>query len=96
MTLIEVVIAITLMALLVTGMTLAMRMSLTSLAKANDKLTFNRRVTGAQRILEQQNRRPDAGSGRYSNRWSRPVGFAGCIFPGGEPDHALCLHLFPP
>jgi prepilin-type N-terminal cleavage/methylation domain-containing protein len=54
MTLIEVTIAITLMALLVTGMTMAMRISLTSLGKANDKLTANRRVTGAQRILEQQ------------------------------------------
>jgi general secretion pathway protein J len=54
MTLIEVTIAITLMALLVTGMTLAMRISLTSLGKANDKLIANRRVTGAQRILEQQ------------------------------------------
>lgn len=54
MTLIEVVIAITLMALLVTGMTLAMRISLTSLGKANDKLNANRRVTGAQRVLEQQ------------------------------------------
>ncbi len=54
MTLIEVVIAITLMALLVTGMTLALRISLTSLGKANDKLTLTRRITGAQRILEQQ------------------------------------------
>jgi prepilin-type N-terminal cleavage/methylation domain-containing protein len=54
MTLIEVTIAITLMALLVTGMTMAMRISLTSLGKANDKLIANRRVTGAQRILEQQ------------------------------------------
>jgi hypothetical protein len=35
-------------------MTLAMRISLTSLGKANDKLIANRRVTGAQRILEQQ------------------------------------------
>ena len=54
MTLIEVTIAITLMALLVTGMTMAMRISLTSLGKANDKLISNRRITGAQRILEQQ------------------------------------------
>jgi hypothetical protein len=54
MTLIEVTIAITLMALLVTGMTLAMRISLNSLGKANDKLISNRRITGAQRILEQQ------------------------------------------
>jgi prepilin-type N-terminal cleavage/methylation domain-containing protein len=54
MTLIEVTIAITLVALLVTGMTLAMRISLTSLGKAGDRLILNRRVTGAQRILEQQ------------------------------------------
>jgi hypothetical protein len=37
-----------------TGMMLAMRISLTSLGKANDKMIANRRVTGAQRILEQQ------------------------------------------
>jgi general secretion pathway protein J len=54
MTLIEVTIAITLVALLMAGMMLAMRISLTSLGKANDKMIANRRVTGAQRILEQQ------------------------------------------
>lgn len=54
MTLIEVLIAITLLSLLMAGMLWAMRVSLTSLGKANDRLTANRRVTGAQRILEQQ------------------------------------------
>jgi hypothetical protein len=54
MTLIEVTIAITLVALIVTGMTMAMRISLTSLGKAGDKMIANRRVTGAQRIVEQQ------------------------------------------
>lgn len=54
MTLIEVTIAITLMAMLVTGMTMAMRIALTSMSKANDRLNLNRRITGAQRIIEQQ------------------------------------------
>jgi prepilin-type N-terminal cleavage/methylation domain-containing protein len=54
MTLIEVMIAITLVALLTTGMLLAMRISLTSLGKTNDRLNANRRITGAQRALEQQ------------------------------------------
>jgi general secretion pathway protein J len=54
MTLIEVLIAITLLALLMSGLMWAMRVSFTSLGKANDKLIANRRVTGAQRILEQQ------------------------------------------
>jgi prepilin-type N-terminal cleavage/methylation domain-containing protein len=54
MTLIEVMIAITLLGLLMAGLMWAMRVSLTSLGKANDKLIANRRVTGAQRVLEQQ------------------------------------------
>jgi general secretion pathway protein J len=54
MTLIEVMIAITLVALLMTGMLFAMRISLNSFGKTNDRLIANRRVTGAQRILEQQ------------------------------------------
>jgi prepilin-type N-terminal cleavage/methylation domain-containing protein len=54
MTLIEVLIAITLLSLLMAGMMWAMRISFNSLGKANDKLIANRRVTGAQRILEQQ------------------------------------------
>lgn len=54
MTLIEVMIAITLVGLLVMGMLFAMRITLTTLGKTNDRLIANRRITGAQRILEQQ------------------------------------------
>ena len=54
MTLIEVVIAITLVGVLMTGMLFAMRISLNSMSKTNDRLIANRRITGAQRILEQQ------------------------------------------
>jgi prepilin-type N-terminal cleavage/methylation domain-containing protein len=54
MTLIEVLIAITLVGLLMTGMLFAMRIGLTSLGKANDRMIANRRITGAQRVLEQQ------------------------------------------
>ncbi len=54
MTLVEVLIAITLVGLLMTGMLFAMRISLSSLGKANDRMIANRRITGAQRVLEQQ------------------------------------------
>jgi general secretion pathway protein J len=54
MTLIEVMISVTLLSLLMVGMLWAMRIGISSLGKANDKLAANRRVTGAQRVLEQQ------------------------------------------
>jgi hypothetical protein len=54
MTLIEVVIAITLVGILMTGMLFAMRISLNALGKADGRLIANRRVVGAQRALEQE------------------------------------------
>lgn len=53
-TLVEVLIAVTLLSLLTLGMLMAMRIGLISLAKTNDKLMTNRKVAGAQRILEQE------------------------------------------
>lgn len=53
-TLIEVLIAVSLLSLLSVGMLFALRVGLNGLDKANKKLMDNRRVTGAQRILEQQ------------------------------------------
>jgi hypothetical protein len=53
-TLIEVLIAITLLGLLSVGMLMAMRIGLISLDKANDRLMHNRRVAGANRVLESQ------------------------------------------
>ena len=53
-TLIEVLIAVTLLSLLSAGMVYAMRLGLNAFSKTDDKLMFNRRVVGAQRILEQQ------------------------------------------
>jgi hypothetical protein len=53
-TLIEVLVAVTLLSLLTLGMLFAMRIGLTTLAKTDTKLMANRRVAGAQRILEQE------------------------------------------
>ncbi|PWU00298.1 MAG: hypothetical protein C5B51_25560 [Terriglobia bacterium] len=53
-TLMEVLIAVTLLSLLSVGMFLAMRIGLNSYLKADTKLMDNRRVAGAQRILEDE------------------------------------------
>ena len=53
-TLIELMIAITLVAALATGMLMAMRTSLLSMGKINGHLEFNRRVMGMQRVLSRQ------------------------------------------
>ena len=53
-TLVEVLIAVTLLSLLTLGMLFAMRIGLNTLAKTDNKLMSNRRVAGAQRILEDE------------------------------------------
>jgi prepilin-type N-terminal cleavage/methylation domain-containing protein len=53
-TLIELMISITLVAALSTGMLMAMRTSLLSLEKINSRLQLNRRVMGMQHILTRQ------------------------------------------
>ena len=53
-TLIEVMISVTLVSLLAVGMMVAMRVGLNAMTKADAKLMLNRRVVGAQRVLEQQ------------------------------------------
>jgi prepilin-type N-terminal cleavage/methylation domain-containing protein len=53
-TLIELMISITLVAALATGMLMAMRTSLLSMEKINARLQFNRRVMGMERILTRQ------------------------------------------
>ncbi|MFN7998184.1 MAG: prepilin-type N-terminal cleavage/methylation domain-containing protein [Bryobacteraceae bacterium] len=54
LTLLEVLIAITLLSVIAVGMLMAMRVGLDGLHKANNRLMDNRRVSGAQRVLEQQ------------------------------------------
>ncbi len=54
LTLIEVLVAITLLSMLSVGLLLAMRTGLNTFAKARDSLMADRRVAGAQRILEQE------------------------------------------
>lgn len=53
-TLIEVLIAITLLSLLAAGMMYAMRVGLMAYTKTDAKLMDNRRVAGAQRVVEQE------------------------------------------
>jgi len=53
-TLIEVLIAVTLLSLLSLAMLFAMRVGFSAYAKTNDKLMANRKVAGAQRILEDE------------------------------------------
>lgn len=53
-TLIEVLIAVTLLSLLSVGMFLAMRIGLNAYGKADDRMMENRRAAGAQRILQQE------------------------------------------
>lgn len=53
-TLMEVLIAITLLSLLVVGMAIAMRVGLNAYSKTDATLMDNRRVVGAQRVVEQE------------------------------------------
>jgi hypothetical protein len=53
-TLMEVLIAVTLLSLLVVGMAMAMRVGLNAYSKIDSTLMDNRRVTGAQRVVEQE------------------------------------------
>jgi hypothetical protein len=53
-TLMEVLIAVTLLSLLVVGMAIAMRVGLNAYAKTDSTLMDNRRVVGAQRVVEQE------------------------------------------
>jgi len=54
LTLIEVLIAVSLLSMLSAGVLLSMRMGLSALGRTNERLISNRRVVGAQRILQQQ------------------------------------------
>jgi len=53
-TLLEVVIAVSLLSLLTVGVTTALRLGLGALSKTNARLMANRRVTGSQQVLQQQ------------------------------------------
>ena len=53
-TLIELLVAVTLVGLLATGMLFAIRVGLSAMEKTNSRFIANRRVLGVQRILEQQ------------------------------------------
>jgi general secretion pathway protein J len=53
-TLIELLIAVTLVSLLSLGMVTAMRVGLNAMTKANDKLVGNRRIASVERILQAQ------------------------------------------
>jgi len=53
-TLLELLIAVSLVSLLSTGILLALRVGINAMEKTNNRLLDNRRVTAVQRILEQQ------------------------------------------
>ncbi|MBI4877319.1 MAG: prepilin-type N-terminal cleavage/methylation domain-containing protein [Acidobacteria bacterium] len=53
-TLMEMLIAVTLLSLLSVGILMAMRVGFTAMEKTNSRLMANRRSVGAQRVLEQQ------------------------------------------
>src|ERR1041385_7354382 len=53
-TLLEVLIAVTLLSVLSVGMMTAMRIGISALSHTDARLMDNRRVAGAQRILEQE------------------------------------------
>ena len=53
-TLIEVLVAVSLVSLLSVGILMAIRVGLNALGKSNERLIANRRAVGAQRALEQQ------------------------------------------
>lgn len=53
-TLMEVLIAVTLLSLLTLGMAIAMRVGFNAYSKTDSRLMDNRRVAGAQRLLEQE------------------------------------------
>jgi len=53
-TLLEVVIAVSLLSLLTVGVTTALRLGLGALSKTNARLMANRRVTGSQHVLQEQ------------------------------------------
>lgn len=54
LTLLELLIAVTLLSLLSIGMFLAMRIGLSAFTKADDRLMMNRRAAGAQHILQEE------------------------------------------
>ncbi|MDQ6707828.1 MAG: prepilin-type N-terminal cleavage/methylation domain-containing protein [Acidobacteriota bacterium] len=54
LTLIEVLIAVSLLGLLSVGMLTAMRVGLSAMGKVNNKLMQNRRIAGTQKVIEQQ------------------------------------------
>jgi hypothetical protein len=54
MTLLEVLIAVTLLTLLMVGMSIALRVGLSAFGRTNDRLMDDRRVAGAQRVLQSE------------------------------------------
>ena len=58
-TLMELIIAISLLSLLSVGLLMAMRVGLNAMEKSNNRIMANRRVSGAQRGTGTADRRPD-------------------------------------
>lgn len=79
LTLMEVLIAVSLLSLLSVGMLIALRVGFSATAKVNTRLIDERRVSGAQRILEQEI------AGFMPTRAQCAAGNASILFFQGEP-----------
>ena len=80
LTLIEVLIAVSLVGLLSVGMLWAIRVGVNAMGKSNEKLISNRRVTGFAARPRTANRRLHARSSRCPHR-SRPPRREGPVLP---------------
>ena len=91
-TLVELLVAVTLFAMLSVGMLYAFRIGLMAYSKTQTRLMDNRRVAGAQRILlqELQNMVPVV----VAMRRRRGRGTQDAVLPGRAAGHAAGIHLF--
>ena len=92
-TLMELLISVVLLSLLSVGLLFALRIGLNAYSKTQTRLMDNRRVAGAQRILEEEleGLMPVVAPCGIATEGggTRP------ILPGAAGDHAAGLHLFP-
>jgi type II secretory pathway pseudopilin PulG len=84
-TLLEVVIAVSLLSLLIAGVMTALRIGVNALGRTNTRLMANRRVAGAQRVLQEQLAGFMPIVARYSANPELPPSTKAAFFQG-EPD----------
>ena len=92
LTLMEVLVAVTLLSLLSVGMLFAIRIALNAMQKTNHRLTSNRRVLSSQRILEQQIAGLVPVAAEFRNQPEAPLGRMS--FFQGEPQSMRFVSTF--